>query len=72
MCKKYSAFMVKISCQNEKDIMETTGTMHIFHPFMKQKNTMGCMRIKLELFTLKARMDESCNLICKISMVNPL
>jgi len=64
--------MVKISCQNEKDIMEAIGTMHIFHPFMKYKNTTGCIRIKLELFTLKAMMDESCNLICKISMVNPL
>jgi len=70
--KKYLAFMVKISCQIENNIMATMGTVHIFNLFMIYENTMGCIRIKLELFTLKAMMDESCNLICKISMVNPL
>jgi hypothetical protein len=64
--------MVKISCQIENYIMATMGTVHIFHLFMIYGKTMGCISIKLELFTLKAMMDKSCKLICKISMVNPL
>jgi hypothetical protein len=69
--KKYSAFMVKISCQIENDIMETTGRVHRFHLFMTYDNTMGCIGIKLELFTLKTKMDALCNLMLKVSMVNP-
>jgi len=48
--KKYSAFMVKISCQIANDIMATIGTVHIFHFFMIYGNTTGCIRITLELF----------------------
>ena len=55
--------MVKISCQIENNIMATMGTVHIFHLFMIYVNTTGCIKIKLELFTLEAMMDKSCNLI---------